>query len=408
MRVGDCVGNYRLGRLIAQGGMGAVYEARNEQLGRRVALKVLHASYAHQREHNLRFFNEARTANRVNHPGLVAVHEYGMLPDGTAFIVMEYLEGRTLAQLVHSQGSDPLPTCQSVRIARQVAAALSAAHDRGVVHRDLKPDNLMLVPDSEASGGERIKVLDFGIAKFKDELTQQAGLTRVGMGMGTPGYVAPEQIYGASSVNGRADVYSLGIILYELLGGVRPFQGQTGEEELRCHLTRQPTPLQERAPGLAPALVELVHAMLAKQPEQRPSMQEVLQQLNSLDFSTIGAGAVARQNSPRRLSRWALLGAVLFSALFLSMSMHALYPSRVDTAPHFAKAQPAMTEVADAGVATLPTVNGAQQAQPSKPKEEAPTAARRPLQPEQPKARPTRARQRVKDPLDEDTIVHLR
>jgi serine/threonine protein kinase len=137
MRTGDFVGSYRLARLLAQGGMGTVYEAVNEQLGRRVAIKLLHPSLARDSELSLRFLNEARVVNMISHPGLVTIHEYGTLPDGTAYIVMEYLDGRTLSQELRAGHNNPLPVNQTVRIARQVASALAAAHEKGIVHRGL-------------------------------------------------------------------------------------------------------------------------------------------------------------------------------------------------------------------------------------------------------------------------------
>jgi serine/threonine-protein kinase len=324
MRIGDYVGPYRLVRLVAQGGMGAVYEAKNEGLSRRVAIKLLHASLAADPEQNLRFVNEARVANLVNHPSLVTIHEYGTIPGGCAYIVMEYLDGQTLGQRLRSRGGEPLPIAQTVRIARQVAAALCAAHDLGVVHRDLKPDNLMLVRDPEVPGGERVKILDFGIAKVKSAGPVNPDATRIGVGMGTPGYVAPEQVYGASSVDGRADVYSLGIILYELICGSRPFLCKNPEQEVHYHLTRQPPPLLDKAPGTPRPLAALVHYMLGKQPEQRPTMREVADHLHTIEYSTPGSVFVG-QKAPRPVSIPAVLGTaavtMLVSGAFLFLGM---------------------------------------------------------------------------------------
>lgn len=315
MRIGDNVGCFRLVRLLAQGGMGAVFEARNEQLGRRVAIKLLHASLACDPELNRRFLSEARVVNLISHPSLVTIHEYGTHPGGNAYIVMEFLEGQTLAQVLQARRGDSLPISQTVRIARQVASALVAVHDKEVVHRDLKPDNLMLVSDPEVSGGERVKVLDFGIAKVKQPAASAARMTRAGVAMGTPGYIAPEQVYGASSVDGRADVYSLGVILYEMLSGSRPFHRLSGHQEMHCHLTQLPQPLLQRVPETPAALANLVHCMLAKQPAERPTMREVVERLHEVEFSTTGSSVVgmAAQGpvSRRTLASLALAGALL-------------------------------------------------------------------------------------------------
>lgn len=316
MRIGDQVGSYRLVRLVAEGGMGAVYEASNDQLERRVAIKLMHACWAHDPEQRRRFFNEARCVNLISHPGLVTIHEYGQLADGNAYTVMEYLEGRTLAQHQQDRPGAPLPVAMTLRIARQVAAALCAVHEKGVVHRDLKPDNLMLIPDPEVPGGLRVKILDFGIAKQKLPTgTPPRGGTRPGFGLGTPAYMAPEQIYGASSVDGRADVYSLGMILYELLSGRPPFPAADSEQQLRCHLTLEPPPLSRRCPAAPAALRGLVHSMLAKQPHDRPVMSEVLSRLTAMDVATAELLATGPRPGPR-VSLRSLAGGAL-AMLFL-------------------------------------------------------------------------------------------
>ena len=159
---GERIGSYRVERLIGQGGMGAVYEAVHEQLGRRAAIKLLRRELSQDPQIAMRFFREARAANRVEHSGIVAIYEFGHLPDGTAYIIMEFLRGEALSARLRSRGGR-LPYGDAVRIARQIASALAVAHAQDVIHRDLKPDNVMLVPDSEMPGGERVKILDFGM-----------------------------------------------------------------------------------------------------------------------------------------------------------------------------------------------------------------------------------------------------
>lgn len=277
--VGSTIGPYRIVRLLGEGGMGAVYEAVNEAIERRVAVKVLHANYARQADIVARFFNEARAVNRIDHPGLVQVHEHGTLPDGTAYIVMELLKGDTLSQRIKRAGGR-LAVDVAVQTAWQVAAALAAAHNKGIIHRDLKPGNLMLVPDSLVAGGERVKVLDFGIAKLQADA--QHAKTSSQVVMGTPTYMSPEQCRGAGAVDGRADVYSLGVILYEMLAGRPPFVAAGAGELIGMHLYQSIPPLDRLVPHLPAEAVSLVHLLLAKDRDQRPTMEDTERRLSRL------------------------------------------------------------------------------------------------------------------------------
>ncbi len=225
--VGQRIGNYRVMRKIGEGGMGAVFEAIHEQIERRVAIKVLHAKYTQEPEIAKRFINEARAVNIVQHSGLVGAYEFGTLPDGAAYIVMEYLDGETLSARLRKSGG--VLGLASLNLTRQIASALAAAHQKGIIHRDLKPANVIVVPEPEAPGGERAKILDFGIAKVtppKGEEGPTGGgelKTRTGVFMGTPKYMAPEQCRGAGTVDDKADVYSLGAMFYQMLSGRPPF-----------------------------------------------------------------------------------------------------------------------------------------------------------------------------------------
>jgi len=289
--VGQLIGNYKVVRRIGAGGMGEVYEAVHQQIGTRAAIKVLLPTHSQDAEMLNRFFNEARAVNIVGHPGLVRIFECGRLPDGAAYIVMEFLEGESLRARLRRVGGRL--DGSSLLIARQIANALAATHGKKIIHRDLKPDNLMLVPDSDMPTGERIKILDFGIAKLAAEtagesadgnLVDDGGVvrTRTGLILGTPAYMAPEQCRGLGLVDEKADVYSLGIILFEMLSGRTPFKSPGFGELAAMHMFMPPPDLQELVPGIRPEVAQLVARLLAKKPIERPAMSEVAAELDRL------------------------------------------------------------------------------------------------------------------------------
>lgn len=305
LAAGQQAGSYRIVRLLGEGGMGAVYEAEHVLIGRRAAVKVMHPELSSDLRLTHRFLNEARAANRVRHPGLVEVYEFGQLPDGTPYLIMELLEGETLQRrLERNRGRLP----QSLRIARSIALAIGAAHEASIIHRDLKPQNVMLVADPERPDEERVKVLDFGIAKLTDSGTARGAQlpalrTRSGVTMGTPEYMAPEQCSDASQVDTKADVYALGIMLYEMLVGERPFESDLASEVMTMQVRAAARPVRERAPDLSPELAALVHRMLAKQPAERPSMAAVAELLQPWELEPIGspegAGSTQRKEPVR-------------------------------------------------------------------------------------------------------------
>ncbi len=274
--VGSCIGKYRLTRELGRGGMGIVYEGLHDEIGRRAAIKVLSPHCADDPRYVDRFLNEARTISRVRHPGLVQIYDFGQTSSGAPYILMELLDGETLRSRLARRAIDgaPLAVAEARRVMRQIAAALAATHDEGIVHLDLKPDNVMLVADEEAPGGERVKLLDFGIARFVG--SRDAALTASGTALGTAAYMSPEQCAGDAEIGAAADVYALGVMLHELLAGSPPFEGPTGSEVMRRHLVAEPPPLPATSP---PHLARLVARMLAKEPTLRPSMCDVVEAL---------------------------------------------------------------------------------------------------------------------------------
>ncbi|MCZ7685276.1 MAG: protein kinase [Sandaracinaceae bacterium] len=222
-RIGQIVQDrYRIVRKIGEGGMGAVYEGEHTVIKRKVAIKCLHAQYATNQEMVNRFHREAMAANAIRHPNIVEVTDMGRFEDGAVFMVLEFLEGKELAAVLKQTGAMPLS--RVVYIISQVCDALSSAHEAGIVHRDLKPDNIYLCPRGE-DDPDFAKVLDFGIAKFRE--TGGQGMTRTGMTMGTPNYMAPEQAQASKDLDHRADIYSLGVIVFHLITGVLPYDDES-------------------------------------------------------------------------------------------------------------------------------------------------------------------------------------
>jgi tRNA A-37 threonylcarbamoyl transferase component Bud32 len=263
---GSVVGSYRITDRLGQGGMGAVFRARHELIGKPAAIKVLRSELCRSAEIVDRLFKEARAASAIHHPGIVEVFDFGYHADGRAYLVMELLDGEPLAARLARTGCDPHTAAV---IARGIASVLAAAHAQGIVHRDLKPDNVFLVPDPDVPGGERPKILDFGIAKLADDGGRRTARTQTGALIGTPSYMAPEQARAAGAIDHRADLYSLGCVLYELLTGAPPFVAEGAGEVIAMHLFTEPEPPSARRPGIAPALDAITLRLLAKEPEAR-------------------------------------------------------------------------------------------------------------------------------------------
>ena len=283
---------YRIIERLGEGGMGAVFVAEHTKLQKRVALKVIHAHFAGNDEIAARFAREAMTSAHVEHPNVASALDFGALPEGGAYLVMQLVRGPSLSQHLEEHGALAYP--EACRIAAQIADAIAAAHASGIVHRDLKPDNVVLMANDD--GSQTVKVLDFGIAHVKAQNAApdrvSKALTRVGVVIGTPGYMPPEQATG-QAVDERADLYALGVMLWELLTGVAPFRGQTFSEIVTRQLNAPAPELVLGSDRELPAeLRQLVRALLERAPADRPSSaSEVRDTLSKIAAQRADAGS---------------------------------------------------------------------------------------------------------------------
>ncbi|HEX4423497.1 MAG TPA: protein kinase [Kofleriaceae bacterium] len=292
--LGTTVGAYRVARLLGVGGMGRVYKGVQPQIGSRVAIKVLSRECSDRRDLVERFFSEARAVNLIRHESIVNVLDLASLPDGRPYIIMEYLDGAPLSSAIES---GPLPLGSVARLAIETLDALGAAHAKGIVHRDLKPDNLYVTPSG------RPKVLDFGIAKLLPELG--GSYTQTGSLLGTPHYMSPEQAAGRS-VDYRADLYAMGVILFECVTGTKPFHGNSLFDLLRKQVDMPPPPPASLRPDLPPAFGHVILTALAKAPDQRwPSaqamsaaLQQAVAQLSPEHWAPLTAGSTGAMRTP--------------------------------------------------------------------------------------------------------------
>lgn len=267
-------GQFKILQRIGTGGMGSVYKAAQPEMNRMVAVKILHTKLTDRKDLASRFRREARALSHLTHPNTVKVFMYGELDNGALYIVMEYLEGKNLHQVIKREG--PLAVERAVPILVQTCGALQEAHEIGIVHRDIKPENIFLT----RSGGidDFVKVLDFGLAKVTERELRPGSvmLTQEGMVFGTPEFMSPEQAQGVP-LDARSDIYSLAVILYEALTGKLPFEGKTPMEYIQLHVTTDPIDLDRRVPGRSfpPGLGEVLRKALAKSPDDRwPSARD--------------------------------------------------------------------------------------------------------------------------------------
>lgn len=345
---GAVVGGYLIVELIGEGGMGRVYRAVHEQLGRAVAIKVLHTEYAHHPELVARFLNEGRLANAVKHPHVIEITDLIAKPDDHFYaMVMELLHGADLLSVIASDG--PLHPLRAVHIARQLAGALAAAHRAGVVHRDLKPNNVFL--NTCQCDTDCVKLLDFGVAKQHDEppgMTRRGPtyVTAPGVVVGTPNYMAPEQGAGGDA-DQRSDIYALGAMMFEMITGRAPFVCDTAREAIAAHATSPPPSLREVTPPttqLSRPLEALIHQCLEKDPKDRPQrMEEVearLAEIEAVELSKPRRRSIRTVQAVAPRPRWSVALAVAVVALALGLGAIMAYALEDRPAPTAAEPDP--------------------------------------------------------------------
>jgi len=298
------LGGYPVTGLLASGSMGVVYQGEHPTLGRPVAIKVLHPKLQQDPAVVARFFNEAVATERIDHPNVVSFFDFGYDAHGAAYLVLELLEGETLSsRLIRERRLDVVT---ALDIAIQVASALEAAHQQGVVHRDLKPDNIFLCASPAGAGSPTVKLLDFGVAKVAGH-SPDTTHTLVGELLGTPSYMAPEQGLSAADSDARSDLYSLGCVLFEMVCGVRPFAGNL-VETLLAHQTSKRPAARALNPAIPPALDMLIYRLIARDPDDRPgAVTDVVHALTAIKararFRVVPSASRARASTERVVHR---------------------------------------------------------------------------------------------------------
>ena len=343
LKPGDAVGEYRVEAKLGVGGFGTVYRAEHPVIGKKVAIKVLAREFSAKPEVSARFIDEARAANQIRHKGIIDIFAFGTLADGRHYFVMELLEGSSLEDHLRAHG--PMQAQEALPILRGVARAVDAAHAVGIAHRDLKPDNVFLVRGDDAV---HTKLLDFGIAKLLGNRSGQK--TQTGTPIGTPHYMSPEQARGVN-VGTRTDVYSFGVMTYQMLTGTLPFEGDVVMDILVKHMSETPPPPSSKNASLAPALDAPILHMLAKEPDARPpSLSAAVDELATAWSSVGGApeaptslASVSAAPSARVVSQRTFVGATTEIA-------PAAPPQKRSAAAPYALAAAGVIAIAGAGL----------------------------------------------------------
>ena len=344
--LGHVLGNYRLIRKLGEGGVGTVYEGEHVRLGRKMALKVLHPETA-SAETIVRFFNEARAVNQIRHPNIVDVEDFVTTDAGDHYLIMELLQGEDLRGVISREGvMDPQRVSA---IGEQMASALGAIHRAGILHRDLKPDNIFLI--RKPDGREIAKLLDFGIAKF---LTDKEGMTRAGMTLGTPEYMAPEQILSSGKPGPVADIYSLGMLMYECLAGAPAFTATTTAAILRGHISEPVVPPSHRRGEALPAVLEAaVLKCLEKESANRFANGDQLAMALRADRAVALVTPRYKPGGQRKSRALQMLPAFAMAAA--AAVIHFMpRPDRATAAPVAAAAAPVVAEATPSGAAVVP------------------------------------------------------
>jgi serine/threonine-protein kinase len=318
---GQSIGNYRILHKIGTGGMGAVFLAEHPLIGKRVALKVIHRELAGNRDVVSRFFQEARAVNKIGNEHIVEIHDFGVTPEGDHFFIMEYLEGKTLAAIL---ASGSIEMMRSLHVGAQIAAALAAAHAAGIIHRDLKPDNIMLM--ARLGDQDFVKVLDFGLAKVFSAAT--AVKTAAGVLLGTPQYMSPEACESKGDVDHRTDIYALGVLLFQMMTGVLPFDGESMGEVLVKQVTALPPAPRALNPAIPPSVEQILLRCLAKPVDARfATMLDVREALLDPEAYLRGSPPIA---PARQIHRGEGLGEAKTAMM---TAVHAPYPGHAGPNP---------------------------------------------------------------------------
>jgi serine/threonine-protein kinase len=351
---GAAINEYRVVKLLGRGAFGAVYHAVHAVIGKQVAIKVLNAQFSEDATMAARFVDEARAVNRIGHPNIVDIFGFGALADGRKYCVMELLTGETLGAYLERR--ERLPVSEAVAILSQVASALDAAHAASVVHRDLKPDNILLSLQLPATGEAgaplpvKVTLLDFGIAQMADGLHRRTGSNMV---LGTPAYMSPEQCRGAQ-IDFRSDIYALGVVAFEVLTGTLPFEGTNAFQVTAQHLNEPPPSPSSRVPALGAAIDAAVLSMLSKTPSERP--ESAVKAIRALAGDEVGVRAAsgttatAAPVAPPSAARARLLVAAAAGALAV-LALVGLGGRRLSTSPPAPSPPPLPPVVARAALA---------------------------------------------------------